>query len=349
LPTDQADEQADRAGDEQADPAGDARAARSSRWARPAAVVAVAVVLASFAVTLAAQWDTIAAASWRLEPARFAAASVVLVASFALVAALWGVALAAAAGVPVRRGARIWFLANLARYVPGNVWSVLGAVELARREGAPRRAAAAVVALTQVLSVSVAVVVGLPVLVAQWARLGRPALVGLVVLAVAAACLALLWAARRPLLGLVRRRHPDLTLRELVPSPRVAAGLAAGYALYWLVAGLAFGLFAASVYEPAGAELPLLVAAYGAAYAVGFLSLLTPGGLGVREGVLVLVLAPVMPAGVAAVVAVLARVWMMLVELAGSVVAQVVAGRGGPPAAGHPGRPGTPGAAAGSR
>ena len=309
--------------------------ARRPPWARLAGAAAVGAVLVCFALTFKAQWATIAAADWRLEPGRFALATVILVVSFALVAALWGLALATTTGVPVRRGARIWFLANLARYVPGNVWSVLGAVELARREGAQRRAAAAVVALTQVLSVGVALLVGLPVLAAEWARLGRPALVGV---AVAAAVGLAVVAARRPLLALLRRRAPDLALRDLVPPPRLAVQLVAGYALYWVVAGLAFGVFAASVYRPAGAHLPLLVAAYGAAYAAGFLSLLTPGGLGVREGVLVLVLAAVMPAGIAAVVAVLARVWMMVVELLGSVVAQAVAGRPGPPTA----RPDTP-------
>jgi uncharacterized membrane protein YbhN (UPF0104 family) len=300
-------------------------AGRRPRAARVAAALAVVAVAACFALTFKAQWATIAAADWRLEPLRFSLASAVLVASFALVAGLWGYALADTTGVPARRGARIWFLANLARYVPGNVWSVLGAVELARREGAQRRAAATVVAVTQVLSVALAVLIGLPVIAAEQARLGRPVLVGLAVLAVLGGALL---AARRPLLALARRRYPDLRPRDLVPSPRLAVVLVLGYALYWVVAGLAFGVFAASVYRPAGGHLPLLVAAYAAAYAAGFLSLLTPGGLGVREGVLVLLMAAVMPAGIAAVVAVLARVWMMAVELLGSVVAQVVAGRG---------------------
>src|SRR5688500_11027132 len=60
-------------------------ARRSSPMARVAAAVAIAVVLACFALTFRAQWDTIAEADWRLEPGRFAVATVVLVVSFALV------------------------------------------------------------------------------------------------------------------------------------------------------------------------------------------------------------------------------------------------------------------------
>jgi hypothetical protein len=83
-----------------------------------------------------------------------------------------------------------------------------------------------------------------------------------------------------------------------------------------------------------------------AAYAVGFLALVTPAGLGVREGVLTLALAQVMPAGAALAVALLSRLWMMLVELLGAGLMQLL-GRGraarqlaDPDGPGSPPRPG---------
>ena len=103
--------------------------------------------------------------------------------------------------------------------------------------------------------------------------------------------------------------------------------LVAGYALYWAVTGLAFAALVASLYPLAPGDVPVVVAAYAAAYAAGFLALLTPAGLGIREGVLVVALAPVLPAGPALVVALLSRLWMMLVELAGAAVAHLVARR----------------------
>src|SRR5215204_5514650 len=254
-------------------------APRRSRWLT---VAVLAVVAGFFVATLAARWNDVISLKWRLEPGLFAVATVLLALSYGLVACLWGLALGRAAGTGLAAGARIWFLSNLARYVPGNVWSYVGAVELARREGVARRVTLAVMALTQLLSVGVALLAGLPVLLAERASLGRPALLGAVVV-VAGAALAALF--RRQLLALARRRVPEL--------------------------------------DPA--DLPLVVAAYAAAYAAGFLALLTPAGLGVREGVLVVALAPVLPAGPALVVALLSRLWMMLVELAGAAVAHWVA------------------------
>ena len=287
-------------------------------------VVVLAVVAGFFVATLAARWNDVISLKWRLEPWLFAAATVVLALSYGLVAWLWGFALRRAAGIRLVAGARIWFLSNLARYVPGNVWSYVGAVELARREGVARRTTLAVMALTQVLSVGVALAVGLPVLLAERARLGRPALLGAVVV-VAVAGLAVLF--RRRLLGLARRRLPGFDPAELAPSAGTVAWLVAGYAAYWVVTGLAFAALVASLYPLAAGDVPLVVAAYAAAYAAGFLALLTPAGLGVREGVLVVALAPVLPAGPALVVALVSRVWMMLVELAGAGVAHLAARR----------------------
>jgi uncharacterized membrane protein YbhN (UPF0104 family) len=295
-----------------------------TRWIT---VAALAVVAVFFAVTLAARWQEVISLKWQPRPGVFALACVLLAVSYALVACVWGFALRRAAGTPVRAGARIWFLSNLARYVPGNIWSYVGAVELARREGVARRATLAVMALTQVLSVGVALLAGLPVLLAERARLGRPALLGAVVVVVAAVLAAIF---RRQLLGLARRRLPGFDPADLTPSAGTVALLTVGYAAYWAVTGVAFATLVASLYPLAATDVPVVVAAYAAAYAVGFLALLTPAGLGVREGILVIALAPVLPAGPALVVALLSRLWMMLVELAGAAVAHLVARRRAP-------------------
>jgi glycosyltransferase 2 family protein len=292
-----------------------------SRWLT---LAVLAVVAGFFVATLAARWTDVISVNWRLRPGVFALACVLLAVSYALVACLWGLALRRAAGTRLVAGARIWFLSNLARYVPGNVWSYVGAVELARREGVARSTTLAVMALTQVLSVAVALLAGLPVLVAERARLGRPALLGTVVVAAVAGLAALF---RRRLLALARRRLPNLDPAGLTPSARTVVLLVLGYAAYWAVTGLAFAALVASLASLAAADVPLVVAAYAAAYAVGFLALLTPAGLGVREGVLVVALAPVLPAGPALVVALVSRVWMMLAELAGAAVAHLAAGR----------------------
>jgi uncharacterized membrane protein YbhN (UPF0104 family) len=298
-----------------------------SRWRTAAVAVAV---LTFFGIALATRWRDVTARKWEFDLGYLALATLVLAVSYAMVAALWAAALRRAAGLALAGGMRIWFASNLARYVPGNVWSFVGAVELARREGVPRRTTLAVMALAQLLSVGTALLVGLPVLVAGEVRPGRAVALGGLAVAVAAL---LAVALRHRAAALLRRRYPEVGARELAPPPRFAAALAGGYGLYWVVTGLAFAGLIRSLRPLAAGEVPLAVAAYAAAYAVGFLALVTPAGLGVREGVLTLALAQVMPAGAALAVALLSRLWMMLVELLGAGLMQLL-GRGR--AAGRP-------------
>jgi uncharacterized membrane protein YbhN (UPF0104 family) len=89
--------------------------------------------------------------------------------------------------------------------------------------------------------------------------------------------------------------------------------------LDWLLWGAAFAAlaFAVTAFAPdeMRALLPHLVAAYSVAYTIGFLSIVTPSGLGVREGAFYLILAPVMGGGVVTVTALAMRLWTTLGEL----------------------------------
>ena len=62
-------------------------------------------------------------------------------------------------------------------------------------------------------------------------------------------------------------------------------------------------------------ELPTLTGQYALAWVVGFLSFLTPSGLGVREGTLAYLLSHHLSPVTATLVALLARIWFLLGEL----------------------------------
>ena len=108
-----------------------ASAPRRSRW-RTVAVLAV-VAGFSWPPWPRAEWRHFL--KWRLEPGLFAVATALLALSCGFDRLPVGPGPAPGRRDPAGRRGRIWFLSNLARYVPGNVWSYVGAVELARREG----------------------------------------------------------------------------------------------------------------------------------------------------------------------------------------------------------------------
>jgi hypothetical protein len=90
---------------------------------------------------------------------------------------------------------------------------------------------------------------------------------------------------------------------------------AAGYAASWLLLGTAFVLFVSAFVHVPGDALVKTAGTVAAAYLVGYLFLLTPAGLGIREGAMFVLLGQFLAPTEALVVAVLSRVWFTAAEL----------------------------------
>ncbi len=91
--------------------------------------------------------------------------------------------------------------------------------------------------------------------------------------------------------------------------------LIGSYLLLWGLLGLAFFLFTKSLYLVLTSQLLMITSTYALAWSIGFLCIITPNGLGIREGILNLLLTIIMPPATATLVALLARLWTLSAEL----------------------------------
>lgn len=206
---------------------------------------------------------------------------------------------------------RIFFVGYLAKYVPGKVPGMVAAVKVALNNG---------VTLSQmigagVLSMALVHLTGLTVgLLAGAEVLGGDA--GWLALA-AVPVAAVLW---RPGLVTWAGRLATRLLRRPAPAStptarglRWAVGAQTGS---WLVSGLHLWLLAVAAGAAPGRSLLLCVGAFSLATVIGMLAVVVPDGLGVRETVLLAVLAAVLPVPAATLVVVASR----LVTTVGEVV-----------------------------
>jgi len=209
--------------------------------------------------------------------------------------------------------ARTWSLANLGRYVPGKVWSVAGLVVLAQRAGVQPAPAAASAFVIQAVTLGsgVAVVAGVTPHAAPPLRL---ALAGL---AAVATILVLVW--RPTARGLGRLVNAASPLEPLAPSAVLAAGVLT--VLSWGTYGVALWMLARGLL-PDALSLPLATAigAFTLGYILGLLALFAPGGVGVRELVLIGMLAPALGSGGAVALSVASRVLLTLTEAGAALV-----------------------------
>ncbi len=245
-----------------------------------------------------------------------AASCLLLLVAMGVAARLWGLMVDELGGSDPGLGGsvRIVLTANLARYIPGKLWQIAGLAVLSRRAGIPATLGAGAGILTQIFHLAGAAAVGVLIF---GPRGTGPAPGGEGWIALGVLLLIVTAASTPPLLRWGFRLTFRLTGVDAVEVPRVGVffgpkwvGL---HTLSWVVYGVAFAALVRGLGVEAPAQLGM-VAAFSAAYLVGYIALFAPAGIGVREGVLIALLQP--SAGVAAVgIAVVARVWMTVVEL----------------------------------
>ena len=287
------------------------------RWKRLLRSIMLICVLGFLGALVARQWSDLRNYQWRLAPcwALLALAGLELTWLFEL--DTWRFILANLGGpLPFGRAAQTWFLSNLLRYIPGNIWQFLGMAEMAAQDGVPRLVTLTSIVLHQVISTAAGLVLAALYFATAghdaWAVRLRPFLwlvpLGLVLLQPRLLERLLNWA-------MARLRRPPIRVTLTWMQIWI---LLFRYAVVWLGLGLSFAALVRSLATVTWDVLPYLIATWVAAYVIGYLSLLTPSGLGVREGVMALLLALLFPVSVAAVVAIVARLWMVAGELLGA-------------------------------
>ncbi|MET8143606.1 lysylphosphatidylglycerol synthase transmembrane domain-containing protein [Sphaerisporangium sp. NPDC005288] len=287
------------------------------------------VALGFLAYGLSRNWnDTVAAMarlSWWTVAGSFAAVLVGL--GFMLVA--WQVVLAGfGSPLPMRVAAKVLFVGQLGKYVPGSVWAFAAMMELARDHGSPPRRTFGATVIGLVVSLGCALglaAVTLPLTSQDVARQTWYLLL-LIPFIVAGLHPRVLTFALNLVLR-VARREP---LEQVLPGRAmlVAAAWTMGG---WLFYGLHIWLLLRDMAPGGPSLLAVAAGAYALAWVTGLLTVIIPAGIGVREGAMVLVLAPVLDAPHALVIAVVSRLAFTFADVAWAGIG-FVAARGQAPA-----------------
>jgi uncharacterized membrane protein YbhN (UPF0104 family) len=281
----------------------------TARWT----FVGVTVGLAVWAVV--ASRAEVADALRRLDPAALWLAALLTLANVLLAGMVWWTVLAdLGSRLPLRVAARVFYVGQLGKYLPGSVWPLVAQAELGRDYHVPRSRTATATAVTLLLSVASALALVVAML---------PFVHGLVPRRFAWApflVLPMLVALHPAVIGRLVNRGLRMVGRPPLERPTSLAGTARaiGWAWgSWICAGLQVWILAVSLGAPLTPRVvALAVGGYVLAWAVGFLVVISPAGAGVREVVLAGVLSGFLDRGEVVVVVLLSRVLFTLADLA---------------------------------
>src|SRR5215831_17151599 len=285
--------------------------------------VAIALAFALLAVLLRSQWGALQSLDWHLQLRWLALSGACIVAGWLVEVALWRRLVAILGGqIGYIRAVQVWFASAIVRYIPGSVWQPISLTARCRAEGIRAETTLAGLTLFHVIQLLAVVLIaavyvatsGATSALTRWTQTFSlwyvlPLAVPIIVFVVWPHRLIVLanWLLR--LVG----RDPlplDLTTRELATLLGISLG---GWLLFSAgFTSLALGLLPEG--EAPGRSLPHLMAAYPLAFAIGFVSLITPSGLAVREGALFVLLSPIVGGAQAVVLALGMRVWEIVLD-----------------------------------
>lgn len=282
----------------------------------------VGIILFFLARQLIRSWDEIPFNQFRLEIGWLTLSYLGLLVSFLLTVRAWQ-EIMSSLKQSMNYYSSWWVITGsyLGKYIPGHVWAIGGRMWLCKRQGISEKHSGTGMLLEMLLLLLGSLLIFssgllLPSFpspfntesgVLSWVYLlliPEPFLLAVLFTSL------LSWALRT-MAKLVFKREISLEIDRKILARALILIITSSF-----IQGLAFYMLARSIYPVDMKVMLHFIALYNGAWAAGFLSIVAPGGLGVREGALILLLKPYLPTSVAIIIAALARLWITLFEIA---------------------------------
>jgi uncharacterized membrane protein YbhN (UPF0104 family) len=272
-------------------------------------IVLALLVVAAVAVAVARNWTAVSADIRRIDGWAFALAAVLVCVPPVLTLLGWRVLLAdLGSPLHVAQAGGVFFVGQLGKYVPGAVWSIVAQAEMGARLHVPRRRSAVCAFVTVAIAAICGLIVGLPAVPLLITREDSAATGWGLVLVVPLLAI-VLWPrlinwAIATVLRVLRREQLEHQLSGRAVVTAVACFIAA-----WVCSGLHALVLAAATgsADDTGDLLLATVCGFALASSLSMFSVILPAGVGVREGLLVLMLGPVTSTSAATAVVLLSR------------------------------------------
>ncbi len=271
----------------------------------------VPISLLCMALLIIDQWRRIADLGWSIDPQLLVLSLIGLLVLFFLDAFGWHLILRSLdQQIAAKQSIRIWILSSLTRYLPGGFWPYVSRASLASEHGVGIATSSISLYIETLLLIASSLAVGFPALMGAAGIAVHPALVLIVILA----CGTLLHPKVISLLCLIPGRIGEAVATVHLPRLRRIIGLYIYYVLFWLIFAVVFVCFVYAIHPIPVSYWTHVGSTISLAFAIGFVLIFFPGGIGVREATLYVLLQPLLPHTACLLISIGSRLWVMLGE-----------------------------------
>lgn len=275
-------------------------------------VILIAVIFYFLARNLYINWNKIAEYNWRINYYFLVFSWLLSVGGGFLIALGWNLILRVLGGrLSHKRALKIFFITDLAKYIPGKVWTMVGKVYMCKEEGVP----VAVTSTSVVIQPLIQVISGLLIFLLSlpfWTKTSDfMNNLYLFFLLIPLGLLLLHPAIMTRPLNFVLRKLKQKPIELKIKYSHILSILLLWCGL-WVLTGITYYFLIISVHPFPLLNLPVTIGIFAIA---GVSQFLTPSGIGVLEGMLTVLLGLYFPIPVAILIALLVRVWKTVSEL----------------------------------
>ena len=271
---------------------------------------------------LAREWEVVRDLSVRLRWSLLLLSCVPVLINYMLLAWIWSV-IARILGhdLPMRRAFMIFSIAQITKYLPGKVWPTVSVLHLGDRVGLPKTGSGLILTFQYLFQALSAALIWIFIIASTGAVQGR--LFMIVALAAAAGAVAHPSVLKRLATAILRLSHKQSPAVEI--SYFQSFFLLMLTFLYWTVGACGLLLLLRAFVPADPAILAGLMGVLAASWVTANLAFFIPGGLGVREGTMALLLGLLeIPRTGALLVSIVFRLRMIACELLAAAVGSLI-------------------------
>lgn len=284
------------------------------------------VILGFFLSFILSQWKQLIAHPFQWNPWLIALAFFGFMLQELSYGLIWQAVLARlGARLDLKTSLRIYLASEFVRYIPGNVWHVLARILWVNKYGVSRPVAFASMTVELITKLAAGALIFACSLL-FWGSIGTVStlLVGkALIIGLSVVILIALFVVLHPrILGILLNTALRLLKKEpIMLTLRYSDILlvTVAWCVSWIIAGIAFYILTLALWPTLPfAALPICIGIYAIAWDIGFVSFITPSGLGFREvtiGGLFALSLPILPLTLGSIIAILSRVVSTLAEL----------------------------------
>lgn len=207
----------------------------------------------------------------------------------------------------------------LGKYLPGKIWGLLGRSYLLTRRGLSTGLALNLLLADQYVTFYTGILLGISALIAfyhPWLGFGAVLAGGLIFPVSLHYYDQIMRIAARLLRALTRKISQDQQVENSPPLFRFFYRAFLAYSAHWLLTAAVLGiLFYPAIANSPVAAFTIIIAAIPLAMLLGFIAVWAPGGIGVREGTIVAILALQFPVDFALTIAIYYRIICVAIDL----------------------------------